>query len=109
MDEHNLSPIKRSALAVIDTVKHMIINDCDDETIVKTMPQVVIPKKVGVVEEDYMSYDDAIKELHIGYNRNKLSELAKQHNIKSHKFRNMPIGFHKDDIARLKEILYGNK
>lgn len=105
MDESKLSPIKRSALAVVDTVKHMIVNECDDETIIKTLPQVTIPTKVGIVEEDYMSYDDAIDELKLPYNRNKLAQLAKEHGIMSHKFRNMPIGFHKDDIARLKEIL----
>lgn len=105
MDESKLSPIKRSALSVVDTVKHMIVNDCDDETIMKTLPKVAIPTKVGIVEEDYMSYDDAITELNLSYNRNKLSKLAKANGIKSHKFRNMPIGFHKDDIARLKEIL----
>lgn len=105
MDESKLSPIKRSALAVVDTVKHMIVNECDDETIIKTLPQVTIPTKVGIVEEDYMSYDDAIDELQLPYNRNKLAQLAKEHGIRSHKFRKMPIGFHKDDIARLKEIL----
>lgn len=105
MEECNLSPIKRSALSVLDTVKHMIVNECDDETIMKTLPQVTIPTKVGIVEEDYMSYDDAIDELKLPYNRNRLAQLAKEHGIRSHKFRNMPIGFHKDDIARLKEIL----
>ena len=105
MDESKLSPIKLSALAVVDTVKHMIVNDCDDETIMKTLPKVAIPTKVGIVEQDYMSYDDAITELNLSYNRNKLSKLAKVNGIKRHKFRNMPIGFHKDDIARLKEIL----
>lgn len=104
-----LSPIKKHALSIIDNIREVVLTECDDETIVKTIPKINIPISVGVKEEDYMSYDDAIKELHIGYNRNKLSELAKQHNIKSHKFRNMPIGFHKDDIARLKEVLYGNK
>lgn len=105
MEERNLSPIKRSALSVLDTVKHMIVNECDDETIMKTLPQVTIPTKVGIIEEDYMSYDDAIDELKLPYNRNRLAQLAKEHGIRSHKFRNMPIGFHKDDIARLKEIL----
>lgn len=109
MDERELSPIKRSALSVLDSIKSMVINDCDDETIVATMPKVTIPTKVGIVEEDYMSYDDAIKELNIGYNRNKLSQLAKQYGIKSHKFRHMPIGFHKDDIAKLKNILSSNE
>lgn len=105
MDESKLSPIKRSALSVLDTVKNMVVNDCDDETIIKTLPQVAIPTKVGIVEEDYMSYDDAIDELKLPYNRNRLAQLAKEHGIRSHKFRNMPIGFHKDDIARLKKII----
>lgn len=105
MDESKLSPIKKSALSVLDTVRHMVIYNCDDETIVKTMPKINIPTTIGIVESEYMSYDDAIKELEIPYNRNKLSSLAKKYGIKSHKCRNMPIGFHKDDIARLKEIL----
>lgn len=106
MESNSLSVIKRSALAMIDNVREMIINDCDDETLVKTIPKVNIPTKVGIIEDDYMSYDDAIKELEIPYNRNKLSALAKKHGIKSYKLRNnLPLGFHKDDIARLKEIL----
>lgn len=109
MDESKLSPIKRTALSMLDSVKHMVIHDCDDETIVKTMPKVNIPTKVGIIEDEYMSYDDAIKELEIPYNRNRLSALAKEHGIKSHKCRNMPIGFHKDDIARLKVILNSKK
>ena len=104
MDETNLSPIKRSALSMIDSFRNLVATECDDETIVKTLPNIKIPS-VGIVEEDYMSYDDAIKELEIGYNRNKLSALAKKYNIQCHKFRNMPIGFHKDDIAKLKRIL----
>lgn len=109
MSDNNLSPIKRTALALIDTVRAMVINDCDDETIIKTMPTVNIPTKIGVIESDYLSYDDAIKELGISYNRNRLSKLAKEHGIVSHKFRNMPIGFHKDDIARLKHIISSKK
>lgn len=105
MDESNLSPIKRTALSVIDSVRNMVIHDCDDETIIKTMPKVNVPTTIGIVESEYMSYDDAIKELGIPYNRNKLSALAKKYGIKSRKCRNMPIGFHKDDIARLKDIL----
>lgn len=104
MDETNLSPIKRSALSMIDSFRNLVATECDDETIVKTLPNIKIPS-VGIVEEDYMSYDDAIKELGMGYNRNKLSALAKKYNIQCHKFRNMPIGFHKDDIAKLKRIL----
>lgn len=99
-----LSPIKKHALSIIDKFRDVVLNDCDDATIAATIPKINIPN-VGVVESDYMSYDDAIKELGMGYNRNKLSALAKEYGIKSHKFRHMPIGFHKDDIARLKLII----
>lgn len=105
MDKSNLSPIKRTALSMLDSFRDIVATECDDETIVKTLPNIKIPTRKGIVEEDYMSYDDAIKYLDMGYNRNKLSKLAKKHNIKSQKFRNMPIGFHVDDIERLKEIL----
>lgn len=105
MTKENLSPIKRSALSALDAFRHIVEVECDDETIVKTLPNIKIPTSIGIVEDDYMSYDEAIKELGIGYNRNKLSSLAKMYNVKCHKFRNMPIGFHKDDIAMLKSIL----
>lgn len=109
MSSDTLSATKRIALAMVDKVRDMIINDCDDETIIKTIPKVEISPNKGFIESDYLSYDDAIKELGMGYNRNKLSELAKKYNIQNHKFRHMPIGFHKDDIARLKEILNNDK
>lgn len=104
-----LSPIKRSALAIIDSFRDIVANDCDDADIVKTIPNINIPIDVGIKEKDYMSYDDAIDFLKIGYNRNRLSELAKKHGIKSHKFRKMPIGFHIKDIERLKTILDSEK
>ena len=104
MDETNFSPIKRSASSIIDSFRNIVATECDDETIIKTIPNLKIPS-VGIVEEDFMSYDDAIKELEMGYNRNKLSALAKKHGIKSQKFRNVPIGFHKADIDKLKRIL----
>lgn len=103
-----LSPIKKHTLSLIDGFRDMVATECDDETIIATIPKINIPS-VGIIEDNYMSYDDAIKELELPYNRNKLSALTKKYGIKSHKCRNMPIGFHKDDIARLKEILEQEK
>lgn len=105
MDESKMSPIKRSALNMIDSFRNLVATECDDDTIMKTIPNIKLPQVVGLSEDDYMSYDDAIKELGMGYNRNKLSSLAKKYGIKNHKFRNMSIGFRRDDIERLKEIL----
>lgn len=105
MEDNTLSLTKRNALILLDAIREIVISEGNDEIIANALSKVFVPVKVGIVESDYMSYDDAIKELKISHNRNKLSQLAKEHGIKCHKFRNMPIGFHKDDIARLKEIL----
>lgn len=105
MENSNLSLTKRNALILLDAIREIVISDGNDEIIANALAKVFIPVNGGIVASDYMSYDEAIKELGISHNRNKLSKLAKEHDIKCHKFRNMPIGFHKDDIARLKEIL----
>lgn len=105
MDSKELSPIKKTALSIVDFVRDVVINDCDDETLLKTTSHLSDFVDVGVREKDYLNYDEAIKVLGIGYNRNKLASLARMYNIKCHRFRNMPIGFHKDDIAKLKEII----
>lgn len=105
METTNLSLTKRNALILLDAIREVVISECNDEIIANALAKVFIPVNIGIVESDYMSYDEAIKELGISHNRNKLSKLAKEQGIKCHKFRHMPIGFHKDDIARLKEIL----
>lgn len=106
MDELKLSPMKRALLAMWDKVREQIISpECDDEAIIVNTSKLKILNQDAFREEEFMTYDEAIKELKIPYNRNKLSSLVKKYGIKSRKFKNSPVGFHKDDIARLKLLI----
>jgi hypothetical protein len=93
------------ALAVVNTVREQIINDCSDEEITQQMARIHPDLRGTYKEEDFMNYDEALKALGFGYNRNRLNALAKQHNIKNYTFKNNHIGFKKEDIAMLKRIL----
>lgn len=101
----NLSKTKRFVLSIIDEVRSQVLTECDDETLVSRMSDLRVVDQDAFHEDDYYTYDEAISELGIGYNRNRLSELAKKHNIRNRKFKNVPVGFHKDDINKLKIIL----
>ena len=101
----NLSKTKRFVLSIIDEVRSQVLTECDDETLVSRMSDLRVVDQDAFHEDDYYTYDEAIAELGIGYNRNRLSELAKKYNIRNRKFKNVPVGFHKDDINKLKIIL----
>lgn len=106
MNTDNLSPTKKALLAMWDAVRDRIISpECDDEAILANASKLKILNQDAFREDEFLTYDEAIKELGINYNRNKLSTLAKKYGIKNYKFKNSPAGFHKDDIARLKLIL----
>lgn len=100
-----LSSTKRFVISIIDSVREQVLYECDDETLISRIGDLRILDKDAFHEDDYYTYDEAIAELGIGYNRNKLSELAKTHNVRNRKFKNVPVGFHKDDINKLKIIL----
>ena len=102
---NGISKTKQFVLSVIDNIREQVINDCDDETLTARMSDMRVLDIETFREDDYYTYDEAIKELGIPYNRNKLSELAKKYNIRNRKFKNVPVGFHKDDISKLKLIL----
>lgn len=101
----NLSKTKRFVLSIIDEVRTQVLTECDDETLTSRMHDFNILDHDSFKEDDYYTYDEAIKELGIRYNRNRLSELAKKHNVRNRKFKNTYVGFHKDDIRKLKLIL----
>lgn len=100
-----LSKTKKLVLSVIDNIREQVINDCDDETLVSRMSDFKVLDTDAFHEDDYYTYDEAIAELGIAYNRNKLSDLAKKYGVRNRKFKNVSIGFHKDDIGKLKILL----
>lgn len=104
-DMKELSRTKKFVLSIIDEVREQVLTECDDETLTSRMNDIGVLNSTALREDDFYTYDEAISELGIPYNRNKLSELAKKYNIRNRKFKNTYIGFHKDDINKLKIIL----
>lgn len=102
-----MTPLKAALIKSIDALKERFMSeDCDDEAIISNMHRLDILNDKAFREDEFLNYDEAIKELGIGYNRNKLSELTKEYNIKSVTFKNAKIGFRRRDIDRLKIILH---
>lgn len=104
MEEEKLSPIKRVALSIVDRLRDMIITDCNDDEIAKSLAKFNPENNGYVKEEDFVNYDEALAILHLSTNRNKLNELCKTYGIKNVKFNNAPIGFKRKEIERLAEI-----
>lgn len=100
-----ISKTKQFVLSIIDNIREQVLNDCDDETLMSRINDTRVLNADAFREEDYYTYDEAISELGIAYNRNRLSELAKRHGIKNRKFNTVHVGFHKDDVNKLKIIL----
>jgi hypothetical protein len=100
-----ISKTKQFVLSIIDNVREQVLNDCDDETLTARMSDIRLLDIDAFHEDDYYTYDEAISELGINYNRNRLADLAKKYNIRNRKFKNVSVGFHKDDIRKLKIIL----
>jgi hypothetical protein len=105
-----ISKTRKVILDMIDVFREKIISgECDDDTIMVKTVDLGILNADSFKEDEYLNYDEAIKELGISYNRNKLSELAKKHGVKNRTFNSTHVGFHKDDIKRLKLILEREK
>lgn len=103
---NNLSATKRTALSLLDTLKQIIINDCDDETIQQTMTN-AHPSTLReyINPNDYMNADDAMDCLGLGYNRKKFFALIKKHHIETNVINGHSIGYKNKDIYQLKDLL----
>ena len=103
--QEKLSPIKRAALAILDKLKEQVLNDCDEQEIVKTMAKFNPETNGYFKQEDFVTADKAMRMLHLGQNRNKFFELTKEYGIENHKISNQNVGFLRKDIERLYELL----
>lgn len=103
--QEKLSPIKRAALAILDKLKEQVLNDCDEQEIVKTMAKFNPETNGYFKQEDFVTADKAMRMLHLGQNRNKFFELTKEYGIENHKISNQNVGFLRKDIERLSELL----
>ena len=97
--------IKATMLAIVDRLKEYVSEDCDDEDIAFALEK-FNPQRFGYVkEEDYVNYEKAMDILGLNNNRVKLNELCKKYKIKNRRFNNVPIGFKRSEIERLRVIL----
>lgn len=103
--QEKLSPIKRTALALIDRLKEQVLNDCDEQEIVNTMAKFNPESNGYFKQDDFVTADKAMRVLHLGQNRNKFFELTKEYGIENHKISNQNVGFLRKDIERLSELL----
>lgn len=103
--QEKLSPIKRTALALIERLKEQVLNDCDEQEIVNTMAKFNPESNGYFKQDDFVTADKAMRMLHLGQNRNKFFELTKEYGIENHKISNQNVGFLRKDIERLSELL----
>ena len=106
MEIKGLSPIKRMALAMLDNLKVQVVNDCDDSEITESMTKFhPSSNKEYFNPKDYCNADDAMKILHLRYNRNKFFALIKEYGIENYKVNNAPLGYKISEIERLDTLL----
>lgn len=102
---NELSMVKKIALQLLDNIRERIVNnECSDEDLLSSMGKLDAKSKGYVNPKEMLTYDKAMSMLNIK-NRNKFSELCKKHNVKNVKINNMSVGFHKEDIERLQQVL----
>lgn len=99
-----LSGIKK---LLFDTLLSRLLDifseDCSENDISQAINGIEKVNSGYVREEDYLTYDGAMRLLGYSRNRNGFSKLIKENNIKQHTFRNTKIGFSKADILALRD------
>ena len=105
----DLSPIMKSALKVIDTIREQIVNgECDEDNVAKSLVKLhPASDKEYINPDDYCNADEAMEMLHLGRNRGRFFELLKKFKVKNHKVNNQPIGYKIKDIQIIKKELLG--
>lgn len=103
-DIAKLSGVKR---LLFDTLFPRLLDifseDCSENDISQAINGIEKVNSGYVREEDYLTYDGAMRLLGYSRNRNGFSKLMKENNIKQHTFRNTKIGFSKADILALRD------
>lgn len=105
--EEKQSVTVKMALLLVDNVREMLVDGrISEEDVTSFFASIQLSANNEYYNpKDYCNYDEACKILKIGYNRNKLNKLCKEHGIVNVKIKNRPLGFKKTEIERLKEII----
>ena len=100
--KNKLSPTMRYAIVVLqNAIKDILCGNCSEEEVAEIASK-LNPERHGMINPDnYINYDDALKQMPFGYNRNKLNALTKKYGIETKRINNMAIGFDKREIKEL--------
>ena len=105
-EEVSLSATMKYAMKVLKRAYHEIkTGKCNDEDVEEMIAR-LNPEAHGYIRPtDYCNADEALKILGFGTNRNRLFDLTKKYGIENHRLNNMPIGFKRAEIERLKVLV----
>lgn len=105
-EENENSPIMQYAIKLLHSIiENIKSGECSEKELIDSLYQ-FNPEKNGYFREDeFVNYDEAGQLLHLGWNRQKLNDLCKKNGIKTVKIKNRPVGFHRKDILKLKQLL----
>jgi hypothetical protein len=101
-ESNKLSPTMRYAIVILqNAIKDILCGNCSEEEVAEIASK-LNPERHGMINPDnYINYDDAMKQMPFGYNRNKLNALTKKYGIETKRINNMAIGFNRKDIELL--------
>lgn len=101
-EANKLSPTMKYAIVVLkNAIKDIINGECSEEDVVDMLAKMHPERHEYIKPSDNVNYDQAMHEMPFGYNRNKLSNLAKKYGVKNKRVNNMPIGFNIKEIKLL--------
>lgn len=80
---------------------------CTDEEINRIVSNIDADKNGYIHPDDYLPAEKAMKELRV--HRNQFFALTKEHNIQCKKINGHSIGYHKNDIQKLRNYLKESK
>lgn len=86
-------------------LKDLKSGECTDEQIDDLISKTEPRSRGYFREEDFVTADEALRILKMGQNRNRLFMLLKAYKIDSQKFNGVKIGYRREEIHKLREIL----
>ena len=90
-------------------IKMVKDGECTDEDIAETLA-LAEPRRFGYIKEsDYVGVDEAMRILKLGLNRNLFYSLINQYGIEAQTFKNVKVGYLREDIERLAYTLRQNR
>ena len=103
---NNKSPIMNYAITLLkQVIEDIKSGKCSEQELTDTLSKFHPESNGYIKEDDFINYDEAGMLLGVRWDRRKLNNLCKEHNIINEKFNNQHIGFRKKDILRLKQLL----